>query len=459
MKLFHRVGLPFAIAGCLASQPAASQIVDLAQGRPAAATGTDAAAQTPPAKPAMLEFDVPAGIIGPARDSIKRQIDSPSSRTRDISVTVKPESAPPANESVPSRGFTISSPAVVEPSLPVTTAVPPAPAAPAMPAAASREPGTVSKEPAAAAKGPAAVVKEPAVTAKEPAVAKDTVVPPISMPTLRLADLKRLDKQEILLAATDKFAAYILKGNERTVVLDFPTTLAQARMFGRVILFVERDGTSKSRVMTVPEVKKWLEKNAKTLDTLTMGNNIRVSEFARFFNTARFQGEPLTSDELDLYNWLVQMKLLREEEIGVAVVEPEAIIISVPQVSTVQGCAPCSVTAEHRLVTIEHEFSHARFATDVPYQNYVLWFWTQGMNPVARGKFTQFLRKRGYDVSIRELAANEMQAFLMHTPNAAAFNATDVGMTETELADLRRSFQAGLMPKPQVTIGKAYRLE
>jgi hypothetical protein len=411
MNLLQRAGSPlaFSFLCCLAGTPAVSQTLNFVPEPPVVPTrdkspadiGTPASAM----KPARLESDAPSGVVAPAPDSAKRPLDAASAATRELPAPIKTE-AVPANQPAPSQP------------------------------AATRVRDIVS------------TIKD------SPAPA-----PAVDVRAMRLEELKRLSKEEIQASATDKFVAYVLKGNERTVVLDFPTTLAQARMFGRVILFIERDGTSKTRVMTVAEVQKWLVKNTKTLDTLTMGNNIRASEFARFFNTARLQEEPLTTDERELYDWLLQMQLLREEELGVAVVEPEAIVVSVPQVSTVQGCAPCSVSAEQRRVTVEHEFSHARFATDIPYQNYVGWFWSNGMNTVVRSKFTQFLRKRGYDTSIRELVINEMQAFLMHTPNPAAFNASDVGMTEAELTELRQRFQAGLVQKPVLNAGKSYRLD
>jgi hypothetical protein len=274
-----------------------------------------------------------------------------------------------------------------------------------------------------------------------------------------LRGLKRLSREEILAATNGAFTIYVLRDSERTLVLDFPNTREQARMFARLILFVERAGSSKTRVMTVPEVQKWLAQNSVQFDTLTVGNNMRTSELARFFNSARFQGEPITVDEQRLYDWLVQSQLLREEEAGVAVIDPERILVSVPQVSTVAGCAACSVTAAQRGIILQHELSHARFATDTVYQNYVLWFWSNSMSLVARDKFTRFLRSRGYDSSIRELAANEMQAFLMHTPDPAMFSAADVGLTDAELTDLRRRFQEGTSPKPRASADKPYQFE
>jgi hypothetical protein len=207
--------------------------------------------------------------------------------------------------------------------------------------------------------------------------------------------------------------------------------------------------------MTVPEVQKWLAQNSERLESLTMGNNFRSGELARFFNTARFQGEPLTVDETRLYNWLLEMQVLRDEELGVSVVEPELILISFPQASN----APDGITLALRKVVLEHELAHARYATDTAYQNYVVWFWTQAMNAVARSKFTQFLRKRGYDTNIPELLANEMQAFLMHTSDAAVFGAAQLGMTDPELNDLRENFRAGLFPKAPIVAQKPYQFE
>ncbi len=404
MLFVRRAGSLFAIAGCLSGQPAVGQILDAGPGKFPAGQAGDIGVPASISKPMKLEFDVPPTIIGPALDSIKRQLDSASSTTtRDAASAVPREEPPPVKES--------------------------------------------------------GVLRVPAAVGEPAAAAKDAPPAPIAVPPLRLSELQRLSKEEILASVTDKFAAYVLRGSEQTVVFDFPTAQAQGRIFGRVILFIEREGTSKTRVMTVPEVQKWLAKNAKTISTLTIGNNIRIAEFARFFNTARFQGEPLTSDEQGLRDWLLQMQLLREDEFGVSALEPDAIVVSVPQVSTVPGCAMCSVSPAMRMVTVEHEFSHARFATDIPYQHYVMWFWSHGMNPAARGKFTQFLRKRGYDTSNRELSANEMQAFLMHTPDPAVFSAADLGMTEAELADLRRSFQAGLSQQPLPKADGQYRLD
>jgi hypothetical protein len=114
----------------------------------------------------------------------------------------------------------------------------------------------------------------------------------------------------------------------------------------------------------------------------------------------------------------------------------------------------CNVSPSQRAVILQHELAHARFATDTVYQSYVLWFWSNAMTLVQRDKFQRFLRARGYDSTIRELCANEMQAFLMHTADPRMFSPADVGMTDSEIAELRRRFQDGLSPKPRAAVEK-----
>ena len=388
-------------------------------------------------KPAQVEFDVPATLIGPGLDSVKRQLTPAKSEETDSASTTKNQT-PPAKE-VPQPPKPLVPGASVRQELLPSKNLPATPSAPQEPAPEKL------------------LVPAPAILPELPPQGRETaLIANDSPPGLR--EVKRLSKSEILAAVTDKWAAYFLRSNPRVLVLDFPTIREQARMFGRIIMFVERGGTSKTKVMTVPEVEKWLAQNAEKLESLTMGNNFRAGELARFFNTARFQGEPLTIDETTLYNLLLELQVLREE-LGVSIVQPEFVLISLPQVSSVPGCASCAVTPALRNVVLEHELSHARYATDTVYQNYVVWFWSQAISPATRTKFIQFLRKRGYDSNIPELLANEMQAFLLHTPDAAIFSAGQLGITESELNDLRENFKAGLFPKPPVVAQKPYQFE
>ena len=438
----RRAAILFAAVSAVGAQPVWAQ-----ETKPSPAPASEA-------KPARLEFDVPPTLIGPGLDSVKRQLSPARSGATDSSSPAK-NLVPPVNE-VPLPSKPPAPDSSVRQELPTSRSFPVAPPVPQeLPPPRSFPPvSTVPQESAPQR----SLVPVPSVIQELPPPVRETV-PIVNELPLGSRDVKRLSKSEILAEVTDRFTAYFLSSNPRTLVLDFPTIREQARMFGRVIMFVERGGAPKTKVMTVPEVQKWLAQNSEKLESLTMGNNFRAGELARFFNTARLQGEPLTVDETRLYNWLLEMKVLRDEELGAAVVEPELVLISFPQVSIVPGCGSCSVTPALRNVVLEHELAHARYATDTAYQHYVVWFWSQAMNAGARTKFTQFLRKRGYDTNIPELLANEMQAFLMHTPDAAVFGAGQLGMTDSELNDLRENFRAGLFPKLPVVAQKPYQFE
>ncbi len=276
----------------------------------------------------------------------------------------------------------------------------------------------------------------------------------------RLARLQRRSEQEVRLATSTALTVHVLKYNERTLVYDFPTLLEQARTFVRIVLFIERHDANKTRVMAVAEAQQWLTRHGIRLEALTVGNNFRAGELARFFNTARVQGEPLTVDEQRLYAMLIDRQVLREDgDGGSSIVEPEMVLISVPQASSVAGCTACSVSMTQRQAILEHELAHARLATDTPYRDYANWFWSHGMDMLTRSKFMHFLRKRGYDTANRELMANEMQAFMMHTSDPAMFSAAAIEMTEAELENLHRAFPAGqTRPRPPAS-GQHYRFD
>ena len=408
----------------------------------------------------------PAATPAPAAEPARPVVPAPQMPADPLS-TLKPAVDPPRPPiTVPSAPGAPPSMTGAQPSMPVapTPRLDASPITPVAPAMTRSIPAPLSP-PGPAAPRPPSVDVDPHGKAlghdldvmRRPGTSAPITSATSNAPGFRA--LKRLSAHEILGTSHHHFAIYVLRDSERTLVLDFPNTREQARMFARLILFIERGGASKTRVMTVPEVQKWLRDNAQSFDTLTVGNNMRTGELARFFNSARFQGEPLTVDEQRLYDWLVQSQLLREEEAGVSVVEPERILVSVPQVSSIAGCTGCTVTHAHRAVILRHELSHARFATDTVYQNYSIWFWANALTLSQRDKFTRFLRSRGYDTSIRELCANEMQAFLMHTPDPAMFSAADLGVSEVELADIRRKFAEGIAPRPRATAIANYQLD
>ncbi len=305
----------------------------------------------------------------------------------------------------------------------------------------------------------AATTKSEAAAAEtKPAESAAKTMPALDLKAPAAApELRRAAFGEILTTQSKARTAYRLADNPRVIVLDMPDIRDQGLMFGRLVLFIERNNAPKTRLMLIPEVQGWLKQTKATLESLTVGNNLRASEFARFFNTARFQAEALTIDERRLYDWLTAWNVLREDPNGVSAVMPEQVVISFPQASSIAGCNGCSVTQAQREAIAKHELAHAKLATDLPYQHYCEWFWSQGLTPVLREKFTRFLASRGYDPNNRELLANEAQAFLMHTPDPTMFSAQLLGITEAELQAMRNLFESGLPPRPLATAAPGYK--
>lgn len=276
-------------------------------------------------------------------------------------------------------------------------------------------------------------------------------------PVVGVPELKRASANEIIATSSKGRNAYRLADNPRVIILDMPDIRDQGLVFGRLVLFIERANAPKSRLMFLPEVQGWLKQNKASLESLTVGNNLRASELARFYNTARFQGEALTGDERQLYDWLLAWNLLQEGPNGVTATMPEHILISFPQASSVSGCNTCSVTQAQRETIAKHELAHAKLATDLAYQHYCEWFWSQALTPSLRERFTRFLQARGYDPNSRELLANEAQAFLMYTPDPTMFSAQLLGVTEAELQAMRNLFESGLPPRPLATSASGHR--
>ena len=214
----------------------------------------------------------------------------------------------------------------------------------------------------------------------------------------------------------------------------------QGQMFARIALFVETRNAPKTEVIPLDALSGWLDKHNTSLETVTAGNNLRASELARFYNTAAVQKQPLSSHEHALFEALIEHGILERRARGVQPVQPERILLTAPQPSRVQGCSACTVTQDGREAILAHELGHARFFVDQVYRDFCLWFWSHGLPEPARQAFHRLFVLRGYDENNRDLLANEMQAFLMHTPNPQLFSASLLGVSTEVLAGLKELF-------------------
>ena len=258
----------------------------------------------------------------------------------------------------------------------------------------------------------------------------------------------RVSRDQLYTARHAARVFYRLEDDPRVLVLDMPDVVDQARVFARIVIFIERANAPRHRILSVPDIKRWQEVNKETLATLTIGNNIRADNFTRFFNTARQQGEAITEDEAWLLEHLLKEGVLREVHGGYVTQAPEQIVISAPQ-PALKECATCLITQARRELILRHELAHARFVTDQVYRDYVEWFWHNQLSADQRRAITKYLQSLGYDITIPELVIDEMQAFVLHTPESEFFSAKGAGFTSKQLEALREGFWARLAePRP-----------
>jgi hypothetical protein len=281
--------------------------------------------------------------------------------------------------------------------------------------------------------GPGTAFGQPTVDTNVSTVAG----PPADLPVEALASTSAI--------ALDPALAFTWHDADRRIVLHEPSNLReQGLSYGRIVLFIEGRNAPKTELVSLAELPNWLALNGAKLETVTVGNNLRANDIARFFNTAIIQRERLTQAELSLLEALLKIGVLHAQQNGYRANVPEHILISVPKVSTVFGCAECTVTQEIRGAILRHELAHARFFLDSVYRDFSVWYWSHGIPESLRNAFTKLLGQRGYDTSNRELLANEMQAYLMHTSNRKLFSAKMLAVEEIDLELAQKAFIGGL---------------
>ena len=225
----------------------------------------------------------------------------------------------------------------------------------------------------------------------------------------------------------------------RVLIIDFPSLMQQGATFNRVSAFIERQHAPHDRVLREDEFGRYLEALGKTQETLSYGNNFTVGNLVVFFNLADDQGVPLNGYERALLQLLTAQKLVAKRTGFYQASDPSAVVLSIPKV----GAAPAgaqAVNTQIRSSIFRHELSHAEYYVNERYAEFCRAFWREALNDDQRKGFREFFARSTYDTDIEEVVINEWQAYLMHTPDKAAFRAAMVGMQDEELEQLRQSF-------------------
>ncbi len=221
--------------------------------------------------------------------------------------------------------------------------------------------------------------------------------------------------------------------NPRILVFDFPDLLQQGLMFNRIAAFAEKIGLPHDRVLTDAELAAAIRASGDTQATYYYGHDYGAETLRRFFALADRDHVALDAQEKWLRGFL--------EAQGVLAPEADQAVITLPRLG-----ADALVDASFRGTILHHELSHGEYFTDPAYAGYVHHFWNDVMDESDRAAFRRFLRAQDYDPALSDLTINEMQAYLMHTPDKRAFSAEAVGLSQNRLDLLRTRFYLD-MPK------------
>ncbi len=233
---------------------------------------------------------------------------------------------------------------------------------------------------------------------------------------------------EIAAHTASRTTVFRFAANPRILVIDYASLREQGQTLNRIAAFFEKAGLPHDRVLDTAALNTAIAQAGETVESYYYGHDYGVRDLAQFFAAADRDGIRLGEDE-------ERLRVLLHQEALADGARPGA-VISLSQTS------PDGVDAFTRRVILRHELSHGEFFTNPAYADFVRRFWADALSPDQRAAFRRFLGRLGYDPGIEELMLNEMQAFLMFTPDQRYFTPGWIGAGPAELAALRRRFLA-----------------
>lgn len=229
--------------------------------------------------------------------------------------------------------------------------------------------------------------------------------------------------------------------NPEIWVLDLPGLETLGRTFNRVTQLKEHQYSEPyPRVLTTEELGKYIAAANRTNASFAAGHDMRVSDMVQFFNLAERDKVELFAEEYALRDFLMAQELIKEWRGFYQAQKPNVVVLSIPQAQ--DG----GMNANSRYAILLHEMAHGEFHTNSFYNKYCRSFWDSALSDAQRDAFRKFLASMRYAIDNEELVINEMQAYLMFTPDARSFSAARLGVTEASLAAMRDAFIRGRPP-------------
>ncbi len=247
---------------------------------------------------------------------------------------------------------------------------------------------------------------------------------------VQIPELPLATEAEIAGHRADRLTVFRLRDNPRIVVLDYPNLTEQGLALNRLAAFIEKAEVPKDRVLDDASLAREISKTGDTVDSYYYGHDYAVPDIIRFFALADRDRIALSPQELALRALIARHSL---DAPG-----PAHAIITVSQAG---GEVVDDFT---RRIILRHELSHGEYFTNPAYAAYVLGAWNNVLTAEERAAFIKFLGDQNYDTANTNLMANEMQAFLVFTPDSRYIGAEKLGLTPAAYAGLRERFIAGM---------------
>lgn len=253
------------------------------------------------------------------------------------------------------------------------------------------------------------------------------------------------DFQAILNGRNGAFCIWKYSGNSNVYVFDFPELRRQGQAFNRAMQLTEQYNEAYKRVLGADEMSKYLNAIRRNQANFAFGHDFLVSELVLFFNLANRDKIVLLPEEVKVREFLVAQGMMEEWRGFYRALMPDVVILSIPQVQERHDNEP-RINELARRAIFTHEIAHAEFYTNPYYADYCRKFWTEKLSEAQRGVFQRFLSNYNYSINQQELLINEMQAYLMFTPDPNSISAARLGIEETEWEGMKTLFRQGRPP-------------
>ena len=274
------------------------------------------------------------------------------------------------------------------------------------------------------------------------------LIRPADGPDLPTVSLNQL----LAVGAGDDWHWSALEGADKVYVVEYPSLAAQGQALNRIATLIEKAGAPRDRVLSDKEMAAFMADTGANPITYYYGHDYRAEDLARFFTLAAAQHAPLNAAETRLRGFLIEARLIEEDGGAYLATDPPGAIVSYSRAQTDDPATAIDegVPSALRAAVLRHELSHGVYFTNAAYREHSWNFW-RGLNAAEKDMFITFLAGEDYDPLNEDLMVNEVQAFLVHTPEIA-FSAAHLGIAPQQLNVLRNRFLQDLPPIPMTPL-------